>query len=178
VEEPTAADWELIDEAGAGATGISFSAILGAAAIVFGPAMLFPRTVGESNADEQAAIQQADQERASQNGGVDPQTSTSGAGARKGGGRPYDDTPENLARMAQGKPPIGKDSKPVELHSPDQTHKDQSKELTRTDHRGKGNFKQNHTNTGQQRSLVNRNQAAKDRRAPWKKVHQKKTKRK
>jgi RHS repeat-associated protein len=97
-------------------------------------------------------------------------------GAKKGGGKAYDDTPENRARIAQGKPPIGRDGKPVELHSPAQTHKDQLQEMTSTDHRGKGNFKKNHTNTGQQRSVVPKNQRAKDRRAHWKKVHEDKTK--
>lgn len=54
--------------------------------------MVNPPVVGESDADESAAIKQASQERAAQNGGVDPQqapepqVSTSGAGARKGGG--------------------------------------------------------------------------------------------
>jgi len=151
------------------------SAVVTGAAIVFGVANINPPTVGQSNADERAQIEQAQHEREQQNGGVDPQVSTSGSGARKGGGQAYDDTPENLARIAQGKPPIGKDGKPVELHSPAQTHTDQSQELTRTDHRGEGNFTKNHTNTGQQRSKVNRNQAAKDRRAHWKKVHKNKT---
>ena len=106
--DPTAADWELIDEAGAGATGLSFSAILTGAAIVFVPAMLFPDAlpggkVGQSNADERAQIEQASQERARQNGGVDPQkqgqtdqqqkaepepqAASGGAGQRTGGGR-------------------------------------------------------------------------------------------
>jgi RHS repeat-associated protein len=87
--DPTPADWELIDEAGAGATGISLSAVLTGAAIVFGPAMLFPDAlpggkVGQSNADERAQIEQASQERAQQNGGVDSQLGhASGAGEEK-----------------------------------------------------------------------------------------------
>ena len=141
--------------------------------------MIHPQSVGQSDADERAQIQQASQERAAQNGGVDPQepqVSTSGAGAGQKGGKPYDDTPENRDRIAQKKPPIGKDGHPVELHSPEQTHKDQLQELTKTDHRLNGNFKKNHRNTGQQRSVVPKNQRAKDRRAHWKKVHEDKTK--
>lgn len=140
----------------------------------FADQMMHPQSVGQSNDDERAAMDQAQHEREQQNGGVDPQApqvSTSGAGSGQKGGKPYDDTPENDARIAKGKPPIGKDNHPVELHSPEQTHKDQLKEMTRSDHRGKRNFKKNHTNTGQQRSVVPKNQRAKDRRAHWKKVH-------
>jgi A nuclease of the HNH/ENDO VII superfamily with conserved LHH len=158
--------------------GLSGGVLLGPA-IVFAVANINPPTVGQSNADERAAMDQAQHDREQQNGGVDPQApqvSTSGAGSGQKGGKPYDDTTENDARIAKGKPPIGKDSHPVELHSPEQTHKDQLQEMTRSDHRGKGNFKKNHTNTGQQRSVVPKNQRAKDRRAHWKKVHEDKTK--
>jgi hypothetical protein len=47
--------------------------------------------------------------------------------------------------------------------------------MTQTQHRGKGNFTQNHQNTGQKRSQVNRNQAAKTRRQHWKNEHKKHT---
>jgi len=157
--------------AAGGAGGISLSAV----AIGFvGPFLVadhFAPTVGQSDADEIAQRDELDRENQS----AQPQTSTSGAGARQGGGPPYDDTPENRARMAQGKPPIGKDGKPVELHSPDQTHTGQSQAMTRTNHRGGTNFAKNHTNTGQKPSVVNRKEAAKQRRAHWKKEHKEKT---
>lgn len=87
--------------------------------------------------------------------------------------KPYDKSAKNTERMQQGKPPIGKDGKPVELHSPDQTHTDESQEMTRTDHRGGDNFKKNHRNTGQEPSKVDRRQAARDRREHWKREGEK-----
>ena len=83
------------------------------------------------------------------------------------GGKPYKDTPENKEKMQQGKAPTGNDGKPVELHHPGQTN-GPGKEMTRTEHRGKGNFKKNHSNTGQQPSKIDRNAADKARREHWK----------
>ena len=37
-------------------------------------------------------------------------------------------------------------------------------EMTRTDHRGKGNFKKNHPNTGQKPSTLDRNESSKQHR--------------
>ena len=76
------------------APGISFTAVLTGIAVVFVPAMLFPDllpggTVGQSDNEERAQLEQDKREREKQNGGVDPQepqTSTSGGGARQGGG--------------------------------------------------------------------------------------------
>lgn len=181
LEEVEQALREIEAASAEGGAGVSGSATLTGVAIVFVPLMIKPDilpggTVGQSNEEEKAQIEQARQDRMRQNGGVDPQQTTEPAaasgGARKGGGKAYDDSPKNDARIAQGKPPIGKDGHPMELHSPEQTHQDQSQEMTRTDHRLNGNFKKNHTNTGQQRSKVDRNQAARDRRAHWKKVHE------
>jgi RHS repeat-associated protein len=141
--------------------------------------MINPPSVGQSNADEQAAIQQGSQERAAQNGGVDPQQTPAPAaasgGARKGGGKAYEPTKGNLDEMKQGKPPVGADGKKVELHHDGQTTQSPLVEMTQTQHRGKGNFTQNHQNTGQKRSQVNRNQAAKTRRQHWKNEHKKHT---
>jgi hypothetical protein len=83
------------------------------------------------------------------------------------GGKPYKDTPENKEKMQQGKAPTGNDGKPVELHHPGQAN-GPGKEMTRTEHRGKGNFKKNHSNTGQQPSKIDRNAADKARREHWK----------
>jgi RHS repeat-associated protein len=95
--EPTEADWKLIDQAGRGGIEISLSAMAAGAALVFGPVMIKPDilpggTVGQSDSDEQAQIQQASQERAAQNGGVDPQAepepaAASAAPPMKGNGR-------------------------------------------------------------------------------------------
>jgi RHS repeat-associated protein len=82
-------------------------------------------------------------------------------------GKPYENTPENQDRMQQGKAPVGKDGKPVELHHEGQTS-GQTKEMTQTEHRGGENFKKNHPNTGQQPSQIDRNQANQARRKHWK----------
>ena len=70
--------------------------------------------------------------------------------------------------MTQGKAPIGKDGKPVELHHEGQANKGPLKEMTRTDHRTGDNFKKNHPNTGQQPSQVNRTQFKQQREQYWK----------
>lgn len=82
--------------------------------------------------------------------------------------KPYENTPENQERKQQGKAPIGKDGKPVELHHEGQKADSSLKEMTRTDHRGGENFKKNHQNTGQQRSEINRSEFNKTRRQHWK----------
>ena len=84
------------------------------------------------------------------------------------GTKPYQDTPANQERMQQGKPPVGNDGSPVELHHDGQTTSSPTKEMTKTDHRLGDNYKKNHANTGQQPSQVDRNQAAKQRREHWK----------
>lgn len=48
------------------------------------------------------------------------------------------------------------DGKPVEIHHVDQNPDGPFVELSRTDHRGKGNFKDNHPNTGQEPSKIDR----------------------
>jgi RHS repeat-associated protein len=76
-----------------GTVGLAAIAVVGTAILVH--EIAYPSTtVGQSNADEQAAIQQGSQERAAQNGGVDPQAApapepapASAAPPMKGGGR-------------------------------------------------------------------------------------------
>src|SRR5260221_11221739 len=98
------------------------------------------KLVHESNLNQQQIAQNKVQTQ-EQEAAEEPQPAS--GGARKGGGKAYYDTAKNDARTAQGKPPIGKDGHPVELHSPEQTHKDQSQEMTRTDKRLNGNFTKN-----------------------------------
>jgi hypothetical protein len=43
--------------------------------------------------------------------------------------------------------------------------------MTRTDHRGKGNFKKNHPNIGQEKSEIDRKKWKKERRNYWKKEY-------
>ena len=50
----------------------------------------------------------------------------------------------DFARMALGKPPIGSDGHPMELHHVNQTQDGGLKPLTRTDHRLGENYKKNH----------------------------------
>jgi RHS repeat-associated protein len=92
----------------AGTVGLVVTDVIGIA--IIGHEIAHPSTtVGQSNADERAAIQQGSQERAAQNGGVDPQAapepqvSTSGAGARKGGGRNEQKQNKDKSASAQDK---------------------------------------------------------------------------
>jgi hypothetical protein len=54
------------------------------------------------------------------------------------------------------KAPIGDDGHPIELHHEGQNPEGPVKEMTRTDHRLNGNFKKNHSNTGQNPSKIDR----------------------
>jgi RHS repeat-associated protein len=69
----------------------------------------------------------------------------------------------------RGRAPIGADGKPVELHHTNQGKGNASPrvEMTRTKHRGKGNFGKNHNNTGQKRSKVKRGESSKQHRKYW-----------
>ncbi|HEU4932648.1 MAG TPA: HNH/ENDO VII family nuclease [Pyrinomonadaceae bacterium] len=60
----------------------------------------------------------------------------------------YENTPENRERMQQGRPPVGKDGNPVELHHKGQKPNGKIQELTREQHRGPGNHGKNHPNRG------------------------------
>jgi RHS repeat-associated protein len=102
-------------EAAAGA-GASSWGLLAGPALYFG-AMLHPATVGQSDTAERATMQQAQHEREQENGGADPQVSTSGAGARQGGGGlsyenpgPHDPTRPNFV---PGKTPLPSDAQAV-----------------------------------------------------------------
>jgi hypothetical protein len=77
--------------------------------------------------------------------------------------------------MKNGKPPIGTDGKPVELHHDGQTQTSPLLEMTREAHRGKGNFTKNHTNTGQKPSKVNHSKFATQRQQHWKRQHKDQT---
>ena len=67
----------------------------------------------------------------------------------------------------RGRAPIGDDSYPVELHHRNQRPDSVLDEMTRTDHRGKGNFVRNHENVGQEPSAIDRAAWAKERRQYW-----------
>lgn len=65
----------------------------------------------------------------------------------------------------RGNAPIGDDGHPIEIHHDGQQADSPLIEMTRTDHRGKGNFGSNHDNTGQSPSQIDRKswvQAVKD----------------
>lgn len=68
----------------------------------------------------------------------------------------------------RGRAPIGDDGHPVELHHKDQSQGGEVQEMTRTDHRGSGNFSKNHSNTGQQPSQIDRSQSDQQRQQYWK----------
>jgi hypothetical protein len=68
----------------------------------------------------------------------------------------------------RGRAPIGEDGKPVELHHRGQKPDSPLDEMTRTDHRGEGNFSKNHENTGQSPSEIDRSAWKKEREDYWK----------
>lgn len=78
---------------------------------------------------------------------------------------------EDIERMKEGKLPIGEDGHPMELHHKDQDPNGELVPMTRTEHRGKGNYKKNHPNKGQ--SKIDRKRHAKQRREIWKKEAEK-----
>ncbi len=81
---------------------------------------------------------------------------------------PYESNQQNVDRMKQGKAPVDKDGKPVELHHQNQNPKGPIQEMTQQQHRGPGNYKQNHPQGNRQPSRIDRNQAARERREHWK----------
>lgn len=68
----------------------------------------------------------------------------------------------------RGNAPIGKDGHPIELHHKGQAADSKLVEMSRTQHRGKGNFKKNHPNTGQKPSKIDRTVWKKQRTDYWK----------
>lgn len=76
----------------------------------------------------------------------------------------YSSGKDNVDRMKQGKAPTGKDGKPVELHYEGQNPKGPVREMTRTEHRGPGNYTKNHPQGNRQPSRIDRNEAARQRR--------------
>lgn len=85
----------------------------------------------------------------------------------------YDLNPQNAELTGQGKAPIGKDGHKVELHHQNQSPKGPVKEMTRTDHRGKGNYNKNHPFGNRRPSRINKAKAKTDREKYWKKQHDK-----
>lgn len=87
VDKGAAEGAKMIAAAGRGVATAAIRISVGTTALIgLYAASPLVQKVGQSDANERAAIQQAQQEREEQNGGVDPQVSTSGAGARQGGG--------------------------------------------------------------------------------------------
>ncbi|MDC3979259.1 hypothetical protein KEG57_02025 [Polyangium jinanense] len=71
----------------------------------------------------------------------------------------------------RGKAPTGSDGHPVELHHRGQKPDSPLDEMTRTEHRGKGNFSENHSNTGQEPSKIDRRTWKEQQRRYWTKEH-------
>jgi A nuclease of the HNH/ENDO VII superfamily with conserved LHH len=67
----------------------------------------------------------------------------------------------------RGVPPTGDDTFPVELHHRNQGPNDPLDEMTRTDHRGAGNFTANHPNTGQSPSQIDRVKFKQEKLGHW-----------
>lgn len=68
----------------------------------------------------------------------------------------------------RGHAPIGDDGHPVELHHKAQSPAGPVEEITRTDHRLGKNYQENHTNTGQAASQIDRSEWRKQQRGYWK----------
>ncbi|MBK8256450.1 MAG: hypothetical protein IPK82_27755 [Polyangiaceae bacterium] len=67
----------------------------------------------------------------------------------------------------RGNAPKGDDGHPVELHHRGQKADGPIDEMTRTDHRAKGNFSKNHSNTGQKPSEIDRAQWKREQKDYW-----------
>ena len=63
---------------------------------------------------------------------------------------------------SRGQAPKGKYGYPIELHHRGQSQDGPLDEMTRTQHRGVGNFKKNHSNVGTEKSKINRNESSRD----------------
>ncbi|GAA4142722.1 hypothetical protein GCM10022216_23960 [Sphingobacterium kyonggiense] len=85
------------------------------------------------------------------------------------GGNRIDNDKIKSPPLERGKAPTGEDGKPVELHHRDQTPEGPIDEMTRKDHRGGENYKKNHSNTGQEKSKIDRGDFKKQRESHWKK---------
>lgn len=86
------------------------------------------------------------------------------------GGQRIDDSKIKQPPDKRGGAPKGEDGKPVEINHREQKKGNKSPfdEMTREDHRGKGNYKKNHPNTGQEPSTVDRKEFRKLREQHWK----------
>jgi RHS repeat-associated protein len=80
----------------------------------------------------------------------------------------YETSNANLERMKEGKAPLDGDGTPVELHHDGQKPDSKLVEMSRDEHRGAGNFKKNHENTGGEPSKIDRAKFAKERQEYWK----------
>ncbi len=85
----------------------------------------------------------------------------------------YEKTAENKRLTSEGKAPIGNDGHKVELHHPNQSPQKPVKEMTRTNHRGAGNFTKNHPFGNKRPTQIDKAAAAKFRHRYWKKQHEK-----
>jgi len=72
----------------------------------------------------------------------------------------------NLEKMEKGKAPLDKDGKPIELHHIGQKSNSPLAELTRDEHRGKGNDSVLHDKT--QNSEIDRKEFSKEKAEHWK----------
>lgn len=72
------------------------------------------------------------------------------------GGRKIPNSQLGAPPPKRGNAPIGSDGHPVELHHRGQSPNSPLDEMTRTEHRGQGNFGRNHSNTGQSPSKIDR----------------------
>ena len=108
---------------------------------------------------------------AGQRGSSGGKTAGSGSGTVVPEGRKLPNEELKAAPPKRGTAPTGSDGHPVELHHRGQKPDSPLDEMTRTEHRGKGNFSENHSNTGQQPSQIDRKAWKEQQRRYWTKEH-------
>ncbi|MDC3955883.1 HNH/ENDO VII family nuclease [Polyangium jinanense] len=108
---------------------------------------------------------------AGQAGSSGGKTAGSGGGTVVPEGRRIPNDELKTPPAKRGKAPTGSDGHPVELHHRGQKPDSPLDEMTRTEHRGKGNFSENHSNTGQEPSKIDRKAWKEQQRRYWTKEH-------
>ncbi|MFO0589031.1 MAG: RHS repeat-associated core domain-containing protein [Polyangiaceae bacterium] len=99
--------------------------------------------------------------------GLTQSMSSGSGGSNSTGGKKIANEELKAPPAKRGVAPTGKDGNPVELHHRGQAPDSPLDEMTRTEHRGEGNFTKNHTNTGQEPSKIDRAAWKKEQRSYW-----------
>lgn len=99
--------------------------------------------------------------------GNDPDDDDPCKGTGKNGGNKLPPDQIGAPPPARGRPPIGLDGYPIELHHRGQSMDSPLDEMSRTDHRLGDNFSKNHPNTGEDPSEIDRHAFDQERKQYW-----------